>query len=203
MLFIIGIILFIISLCIIIYNKPNDKNAFDAILDAGDKYIDVFTKKHTPISKIPKKYDIPVIKGDKITCDLACPKSLGKGGMKNERRCRKILEKIFKKEFPTVRPNFLKNPATGRNLEIDCYNHELRLGLEYDGKQHTEMTKFHSNTKELLYQVRKDQFKAKECKKLGITLIKVPYWVVPAQLESYIRNKLKEAGFKVDEKYDD
>jgi hypothetical protein len=32
-----------------------------------------------------------------------------------------------------VRPDFLKNPATGRNLEIDCFNNQLKIGLEYQG----------------------------------------------------------------------
>lgn len=195
MMFVIGFLIFIAAIIIIVYNKPKDVNVFEAVLEVGDKYSDRLVR---PVSEpLPKKtehYDIPVVIGDDVCTELECPKSLGKGGMKNERRCREILENIFGVDFPTVRPAFLKNPATGRNLEIDCYNHDLKIGLEYDGKQHTEMTKFHSSKKELLYQVRKDQFKAKECKKLGITLIRVPYWVVPAQLESYIKNKLKDAG---------
>lgn len=43
-----------------------------------------------------------------------------------------ILEAIFKKNFDRCRP-FLN---LGSRLEIDCFNAELRLAVEYDGIQH-------------------------------------------------------------------
>lgn len=199
MLFAIGMVILIIAICVIIYNKPHDQNVFEAIIESGDKYVDhIVMLDKTPPKKRKKEkeihQDIPVIIGDNTDKSLEEPKSLGKGGMKNEKRCRKILEEIFGVDFPTVRPVWLKNPGTNRNLELDCYNHSLRLAAEYDGKQHTQMTKFHHSPKELIYQIRKDQFKSKECKRLGITLIRVPYWVLPPNLKDYIVTKLKEAG---------
>lgn len=53
-----------------------------------------------------------------------------------------VLEKIFKKPFLNCRPNFLNNDVTGRNLEIDCYNDELQLGVEYSGIQHYIYTEY-------------------------------------------------------------
>jgi len=55
------------------------------------------------------------------------------------------------------------------------------------------MTGFHKNKTELLYQIRKDQYKDKRCKELGITLIRVPYWA-HEDLKGYITRKLVDIG---------
>jgi hypothetical protein len=60
---------------------------------------------------------------------------------KHETECRRILESIYHPyTFPSVRPDFLKNPATGRNLEIDCFNNQLKIGLEYQGFRKISIT---------------------------------------------------------------
>jgi len=69
------------------------------------------------------------------------------------------------------------------------------LGLEFNGRQHSEYTpKFHKNPNEFMYQVAKDDYKAKKCQLLGITLIQVPHFVSEYDLERYIRLKLRKAG---------
>ena len=115
---------------------------------------------------------------------------------KHEEMCRQILEKIFNRPFKSIRPAFLKNPVTGQNLEIDCYNEELKLGLEYDGVQHSKYTPhFHrSGEAEFMYQLKKDQYKDAMCKKHGITLIRIPHFVHHTDLEKFITNKLRSAG---------
>ena len=57
---------------------------------------------------------------------------------KGEIECRKVLEEIFNRPFKKHRPNFLNNPVTGGmfNLELDCYNDDIGLALEYNGIQH-------------------------------------------------------------------
>jgi hypothetical protein len=55
---------------------------------------------------------------------------------KSQHRCHIILEILTGRQFMSVRPYWLKNPETGRNLELDCYNEEYRLALEYNGVQH-------------------------------------------------------------------
>lgn len=74
---------------------------------------------------------------------------------KPEQICKKALEKIFRTKFSRVRPSWLKNPKTGRNLELDCFSAEAGIpyglngiALEYNGPQHykhmpswTKMTK--------------------------------------------------------------
>ena len=165
------------------------------IMGQGIKRFDNLVIKDKPISTpIKTKKDVPIMKPDKYEGELECPVSLGKGGMKNEKRCRAILEKIYNCDFPTVRPSWLKNPATKRNLEIDCYNHDLRIGLEYSpDSSHTTVGSFHKTKESLIYQIRKDQWKANQCKKLGITLITVPSWAT-SDLKGYITRKLGEVG---------
>jgi len=113
-----------------------------------------------------------------------------------EEKCRIILEKIYHKPFPSARPNFLKNPATGHNLELDCYNKDLKIALEYDGSQHSQYNPyFHrKGPQEFIYQTKKDDYKSLIVKQYGITLVRVPHWVPERDLEIFIRNKLREAG---------
>lgn len=115
---------------------------------------------------------------------------------KREEMCRSILENIYKKSFPSVRPAFLKSPATGKNLELDCYNSELKLAVEHDGEQHSRYSPyFHKKgPTEFTYQVVRDDWKNMRCKQEGITLIRVPHWVPEYELEKFIRNKLREVG---------
>lgn len=195
MLFIIGVIFLIAAIIFICINKKEDTNVFEAILDDSEKYMDYVVKPDRPQRKLQQtNLDVPIMKPDNFEGDLEEPVSLGKGGMKNEKRCRKILETIYGVDFPTVRPSWLKNPATKRNLEIDCYNHDLRIGLEYSpDSSHTTVGSFHKTKESLIYQIRKDQWKAKRCKELGITLITVPGWAV-SDLKGYITRKLKDCG---------
>lgn len=117
---------------------------------------------------------------------------------KTEEECRAILERIFNSRFDSVRPDFLKNPKTGRNLEMDCYNEQLKLALEYNGQQHYRYTPYFHRTKANFYsQVHRDDWKRREMKRNGLTVIEVPYWIRSANLEDYIRKQLRRNGYKV------
>lgn len=112
---------------------------------------------------------------------------------KSEGQCRKIFEKIFGRKFPSVRPDFLKNPTTGYNLELDGYCESLKLAFEYDGEQHAKFNKrFHKNSNDFIYQVAKDDFKTKKCQTLGITLLRIPHYIHPSSLEDYIKRELRK-----------
>lgn len=110
---------------------------------------------------------------------------------KGERGTNEALRKIFNKEFYTTRPDFLKNPKTKRNLELDCYNHQLAFAVEYNGRQHYEYPNgFHKSKEEFLRQVERDKFKRKMCDKNGIFLLSIPWTVPIGEIEWYIRAKL-------------
>ena len=117
-----------------------------------------------------------------------------KGDSSGETECRRVLEKIFKKKFDKKRPDFLRNPITGNNfnLELDCYNEELRLAVEYQGCQHYKYIPFFHKNKEAFYnQKYRDLFKRQKCVENKITLIEVPYTVKNKNIEFFLINKLK------------
>lgn len=93
--------------------------------------------------------------------------------------------------FKTCRPHWLKNPITGRNLELDGYNEYLGIAFEYNGIQHYKYTpRFHRNKDDLEYQVYKDRAKELLCLCHGVDLLVVPYSVGRHELCSYIQDKL-------------
>ena len=127
----------------------------------------------TPIVKPPEHKVNPIVKCKKYS--------------KGEQKCREVLEEMYKKPFTSVRPNFLKNPETGKNLELDCYNDELKIGLEYNGIQHYKWPNFTNQTKEqFVQQLRRDKYKDEVCTANGIYLIKVPYNVPVNKIKEYI-----------------
>jgi hypothetical protein len=80
------------------------------------------------------------------------------------------------------RPDFLKNPETNRCLEIDAYHPGLKIGIEYNGIQHYKFPNhIHFDTPEGKKAFRdglaRDLLKKDLCKKHGITLIDIPYWI--------------------------
>jgi hypothetical protein len=116
-----------------------------------------------------------------------------------EKLTREIFERIMGSDFSSVRPDFLKNPETGRNLELDGYNENLKLAFEYNGKQHYQFTKhFHETEDNFKKQRERDEFKYKRCIEMGITLISVPYTFNcynPGELEIFIKDQLFQNEF--------
>ncbi len=122
--------------------------------------------------------------------DLPAPQKFRSS--KAETQCRRILEVIFNKPFPQVRPSFLNNPETNCNLEIDCYNAELKLGVEYNSEYHYKWPNFTGQTKEEFIKVlRRDDYKRRACDEEGVYLIIVPYTVPFSKLEDYIREQIE------------
>lgn len=67
-----------------------------------------------------------------------------------------------------VRPDWLVNPRTGKNLEIDIYFPDKKVGIEVNSAFH-----------EIRYQKLKDKFKQDKCAELGIKLYTIdhPYQI--------------------------
>lgn len=106
---------------------------------------------------------------------------------KPEEICKKTLEKIYKKKFSCVHPEWLRNPETNRKLELDCYNDELKIACEYNGIQHYKWPNQYPMTREqFLAQNRRDNFKIDACDANGVYLITVPYNVPYDLIPDYI-----------------
>ncbi len=98
---------------------------------------------------------------------------------KGEMECQKALQDLYPRyQFEKVRPPFLRNPRTGRNLELDFYCPELRLAVEFQGRQHYVYDKhFHKSQEDFYEQLERDRIKQELCTQHGIRLITVPYTV--------------------------
>jgi hypothetical protein len=117
---------------------------------------------------------------------------------KGERASRAAAERIFEKPFVKVRPDFLRNVVTNHNLELDVYNEELKLAIEYSGRQHYEFVPFfHKNYEAFLNQKYRDEMKKNKCKEQGIQLIEIPYTVKLEDIESFIRIESKKLGYDI------
>lgn len=121
-----------------------------------------------------------------------------KSESKGELECRRFLETIFQAPFPKARPDFLKNPVTGNNLEIDCFNPTLKLGVEYNGQQHYSFTSFfHKNVEASTNQKYRDELKRRMCRENGIHLIEVPYTIKLNDIGPYLQLRLKQLGYQL------
>ena len=112
---------------------------------------------------------------------------------KRESHIRRILQNIFQKPFPSVKPSWLVNDKTRRKLEIDCFNSELRIAVEVQGEQHYNYLPFlHKNYENFLKQQERDLLKSKIIKERGIRLIQVPYNVETNDLEKFLMVELNK-----------
>ena len=111
-----------------------------------------------------------------------------KGESEGEHACRKALTAIYQKPFPSTRPDFLKSPVTGQNLELDGYNQELGIAFEYNGKQHYEFpNKFHKRKEQFMEQIKRDKWKTEQCNMNGVYLIPVPYFIDRTEIRAFIQ----------------
>jgi hypothetical protein len=103
-----------------------------------------------------------------------------------------VLQELLQSKIErNVRPDFLKNPETGKNLEMDCYCEEYALAVEYNGIQHYKYpSAFHKSEKDFYNQVYRDRLKRKLCDESNVYLISVPYWIdAYNSYEDYLRDK--------------
>jgi hypothetical protein len=123
-------------------------------------------------------------------------------GSKGERIMTYALENITGKKFvkantknkmpDDVELEWLRNPETGRMLELDAFNQEMGLAAEYQGIQHYEYpNKYHKDVKQFESQRQRDETKRKLCDKNSIYLITVPYTVKHDDIEEYVKEKIK------------
>jgi hypothetical protein len=116
------------------------------------------------------------------------------GDSAGERECRRVLQELFNQPFNRARPNFLRNPINKKfNLELDCYNENYNLAVEYNGAQHYKFIPyFHKNREAFLNQKYRDELKKRLCNENNVMLIEVPHTVKIKDIKKYLMKKLAE-----------
>ena len=112
---------------------------------------------------------------------------------RGEKLCCQTMERIYGVTFTSIWPDWLINPETGETLELDCYNDELKIAVEYNGEQHYKWPNFTNQTyQQFINQVRRDNLKVELCDRNGVYLIVVPYNVSPDKIPEFIMSYLPE-----------
>ncbi len=113
-------------------------------------------------------------------------------GAKSERYCRDIFEKILNTQFNKTRI-YYDNNNRKKYYEIDGFCKDLKLGFEYQGRQHYEyVAKFHKDNK--LAHLKQQQFdkeKLQYLAKLGYYIIEIPYTIKQTKLIPFIEEEIK------------
>lgn len=114
---------------------------------------------------------------------------------KGEQACKDAAEKIFGVQFATIRPPWLTNDETGRCMELDIFNEDLMVAIEYQGIQHSVYVPFlHKNDPENFEkQKQRDVKKRLLCKEHGVHLIIVDSRCPVEKIEDYIRYRTPSA----------
>lgn len=110
---------------------------------------------------------------------------------RGETYSRWFLEQLFNKTFNKVRLKDMYNPITGRPLEFDAYNSDIKLAAEYNGIHHYKWPNFTGCTYEQFQQQQyRDKIKVKFCSDNEILFLRIPYTVEINRLPYYIYCKL-------------
>ena len=119
-------------------------------------------------------------------------------GSKGEDAALAALQRIFGSGFvfTKVRPAWARNVQSGRCLELDLYNEELKLALECDGVQHYVWpNSFHGTRAQFDDQIYRDRLKEEMCRQAAVTLVRIPFTVPLKNYEIYLRGELQRIGF--------
>jgi len=116
---------------------------------------------------------------------------------RREESCRLILENIYKSEFPKSSPQWLKY---GRSrFQLDGYNAGLCLAFEYQGEQHYRDVSYFRNEGGLERRKENDARKEWLCRRNGVLLLVIPYWVFNDNLPEWIERRLASLGAPLSE----
>lgn len=108
-----------------------------------------------------------------------------------ERLARHAFETLLERPFKKARPSWLRNPKTGRGLELDGFNAELGLAFEYQGDQHYKVVKpFKMDDARLQRQQYRDALKKRLCTEHGVQLCEVPNTVESSALPKWVFDEL-------------
>jgi hypothetical protein len=101
------------------------------------------------------------------------------------------MELLFGVPFPKHKPEWLRNPKTGKLLELDGYSSSLNIAFEYHGQQHYEIASGFKMDQSVLDDSRyRDSLKIELCKSHGIEILEIPYTVNPNSMLEWIANEI-------------
>lgn len=107
------------------------------------------------------------------------------------------LEHLLEKPFKKVRPSWLKMDNNA-NLEIDAYNEEENLGMEYHGIQHYKFIQhFHKTQENFTKRLEYDKLKIELCAKNNTKLIIIPYSINHKNICEFIHMELTKLGYDI------
>jgi len=120
----------------------------------------------------------------------------------NERKVIYVAEQVTGLVFQKLRPSWLLN-TNGYPLELDGYNEEYGIAIEYQGIQHYHFIKaWHKTTERFNELKQRDALKKQSCLDRNIAFIEIPYTTPPESFEHeilYQLSKYKKLGFRIPE----
>ena len=118
---------------------------------------------------------------------------------KSERRFQREIERRTGIVFKKVRPDWLKNPLTHECMELDMYDDDRKLAIEYNGIQHYDFPNpFHKSLQEFVAQQQRDAAKATICRERGVALISVKASNIYAEVK-YAIDEMKKVCLGLNE----
>lgn len=91
-----------------------------------------------------------------------------------EKLTRCFFEVGFNKSFKKSKPIWLIT-STGKRLELDGYNDELKIAFEYDGEQHKKDIRLFNSSRSFEHQLYCDSEKNKRCSENGVVLVRIEF----------------------------
>lgn len=165
------------------------------LLLVGVVLLVVAAARHAPRAPGPDEYAVDPVEPEaepkaeaeaEAEAAPAGPRYAFKGLVREQRVCQ-ALERIYGDGFPTARPPWLRNPATGQPLEYDCYSEKHKIAAEAQGMQHYIFpNKYHRTEQEFLAQRARDEHKRRLSDAYGVYLITVPYWVPADVIDDWV-----------------
>ena len=124
---------------------------------------------------------------------------------KLEEAVQAALQEMFGVRFTKVRPTWLRNPASGRALELDLFAEvpfpgaePRRVAVEVDEAHHfCYPNGRHKSIEEFELQKFRDAIKTSLCRQNEVLLIRVPFTVARKDVDVFLRNELRKAGVRI------
>ena len=110
-------------------------------------------------------------------------------------KCREILQDIFNCKFDNMSPVWLKNPIDGSDIELDGFNPDIKTGIGNGLAFMYQTNSIHKPGEDkYMYDHKIDEYRNTICMRKDILLIKIPEFVIDADLRRYILRKLNMHG---------